>query len=321
MKRLLMLGLALLAMPLTSSIGIGPEKTDVHGVGWFDSFDDARIEARRTGKPILFLSMFGSLGEEMPCANARTLRATLFRDPRFLELVKSDVIPAWEMVRAVPKVTIDLGEGEKIVRTVRGNAVLYLCNPDGTVVDAYPGVYTADDFLPMVRESIAELIGEDFEAVREYHKARGRIPEPTRITMGKMMLESPTLELIGAPATTGANESVATNDPDRQRFIAAAMRLSDASLTPRTVPEALALAAGPSSAIGDATEVAAEILRRDSELNMTRTRPVVHLFFASEKRLPTPMEARDAILETILKIPYKDPYFGLRDVLLPGTPR
>lgn len=321
MKRLLILGLTLLVMPLINSIGLGPSKTVVHGVGWFDSFDEARIEAKRTGRPILFLSMFGSLGEEMPCANARTLRATLFRDPKFLELINSDVLPAWEMVRAVPKVTIDLGNGEKIIRTVRGNAVLYLCNPDGTVVDAYPGVYTADDFLPMVRESIAELIGKDFEAVREFHRARGRIPEPTRITMGKMMLESPTLELIGARATTGAKVSVTANDPDRQRFLTAAMRLSDASLTPRTVSDALVLAAGPTSTIGDATEVASEILRRDSELNMTRTRPVVHLFFASEKRLPTPLEARDAILETILKIPYKDPYFGLREVLLPGTPR
>jgi hypothetical protein len=265
--------------------------------------------------------MFGSLREEMPCANARTLRATLFADPRFLELIKSDVIPAWEMVRAVPKVTIDLGDGEKVVRTVRGNAVLYLCNPDGTVVDAYPGIYTAEDFLPMVRESIKELIGKDLDTVRAYHKARGRVPEPTRITMSKMMLESPTLDLIGAADSPGVRLAAGDNDPDRERFIAAAMRLSDASLTPRSVPQALSLAAGNSLVVDDPEQLALEILRRDSELNMTRTRPVVHLFFASEKKLPTPLEARDSILETILKIPYKDPYFGLREVLLPGTPK
>ena len=30
-------------------------------------------------------------------------------------------------------------------------------------------------------------------------------------------------------------------------------------------------------------------------------------------------EARDAVLMDLLKIPYKDPYFGLKDLLMPGT--
>ncbi len=306
---------------LAGSASYGPAKTDVHGVRWFDSFDDAVAVAKRTGKPILFLSMFGHLGEEMPCANARTLRATLFKDPAFLSLISDDVIPAWEMVRAVPKVTIDLGDGEKIVRTVRGNAVMYLCNPDGTVVDAYPGVYTADDFMPLVRDSIAELVGKDFTAVRAYHAARGSIPPPTRITTGKMMLESPTLELLGARAVNGEIGSLSADSPEKRAFIVAARRLSDASLTPLPVSVAGLLATGSPIEGRDPHEVAVEVLQNDSRQNVTRTRPVVHLFFASEKRFPTPLEARDAVLETILKIPYKDPYFGLKDVLLPGTPR
>ena len=54
---------------------------------------------------------------------------------------------------------------------------------------------------------------------------------------------------------------------------------------------------------------------------MARTRAVVHSYFASLKALPTPDEAREAVLGTILKIPYKDPTMGLDDVLLPGTPK
>ena len=81
------------------------KKTMVNGVGWYASFSDALTESKRTQKPILLLSMFGRLDEDMPCANARTLRATLFKDPEFRKLVSDDVIPAWEMVRAVPENT------------------------------------------------------------------------------------------------------------------------------------------------------------------------------------------------------------------------
>ena len=66
-------------------------------------------------------------------------------------------------------------------------------------------------------------------------------------------------------------------------------------------------------------DIAAEVLQNDSLTNMNRVRPVVHLWLASEKELPTPEQARDVVLETILKVAYKDPYFGLRDVLMPGT--
>jgi len=68
-------------------------------------------------------------------------------------------------------------------------------------------------------------------------------------------------------------------------------------------------------------DVVQEILRNDSNNNMVRVRPIVHLWLAAETQLPSPEQARDAVLETILKIPYKDPYFGLRDVVLPGTPK
>ena len=67
-------------------------------------------------------------------------------------------------------------------------------------------------------------------------------------------------------------------------------------------------------------EVASEIIQNDSLTNMRRMRPVIHLWLAAEPQLLTPEQARDVVLETILKIPYKDPYFGLRDIIMPGTP-
>lgn len=323
--RISILVTALLLAALTVSVG-GAEapskakKTRVHGVGWFDRFEEAKTEAKRTGKPILFLSMFGRLNEEMPCANARTLRATLFQDPEFKKLVTEEAIPAWEMVRAVPKVEIDLGDGKRLVRTVRGNAVMYLCNAQGEVIDAFPGVYTAEDFLPAVRESIRELAKADHATLSTFHKSRGKIPPRTGATTGKMMLESPTLNLIGAPSIAGAPAPKRSDDPARNQFLLAASRISDSSLTPMPAREIVPQLTGAELEGRDPKAVAAQILKNDSQINMQRVRPVIHLWLASEKSMISPVEARDAVLETILKIPYKDPYFGLKDVLLPGTP-
>ena len=142
------MGLAGTAAVAAYAFGGAARTTQVNGVAWRNSLADAQAEARRTGKPILLLSMFGKIDEAMPCANARTLRATLFKDPEFRAFVEKEAIPAWEMVRPVPRVTIDFGNGKQLVRTVRGNAVMYLVSPEGKVFDAFPGVYTKDDFLP-----------------------------------------------------------------------------------------------------------------------------------------------------------------------------
>lgn len=297
----------------------GAKKTPVHGVGWYASFADAKAEARRTGKPILLLSMFGRLDEEMPCANARTLRATLFKNPDFKKLVTKEVVPAWEMVRPVPHVTIDLGDGKKIMRTVRGNAVMYLCDSNGQVIDAFPGVYTAKDFLPEVRKSILNLNGKDWSDIVSYHKSLGFVPRRTEITTGKAMLESPTLDLIGAKPIDGAITRVRDADDARRRFLLGAERLRDMSLRPMTSSETYRRITG-AELDRNAPGSNEKIIASDSERNMTTVRPVIHLWLASETKPVNPSVARDAVLETILKIPYKDPYFGLKDVLLPGTP-
>jgi hypothetical protein len=305
---------------VTLAMGGGKvKKTNVHGVAWHASFPEACQEAKRANKPILFLSMFGKLDEEMPCANARTLRATLFKDPEFKKLISNDVIPAWEMVRAVPKVEIDLGDGKKIKRTVRGNAVMYLCTPDGKVMDAFPGVYTPEDFMPMVKESIGKCQMSEQEIIA-WHEANGKFPQSTRVTLSKSGTESPTLSLLGAKAVNGAFKMEQTTDPKRRRFYQAAYGLRDMSLTPLTSEEISWAVTGKPVAERTPEEVGQEILKSDSRQNVTNIRGVIHFWLASEKQLPTPDQARDTVLESILKIPYKDPFFGLKDIFIPGTP-
>jgi hypothetical protein len=313
------LACGLLSVAAIAGIGSKAKKTNVHGVGWYASFSDALAESKRTGKPILFLSMFGKLDEEMPCANARTLRATLFKDPEFKKLISDDVIPAWEMVRAVPKIEIDLGDGKKIKRTVRGNAVMYLCNSDGQVVDAYPGVYASEHFLPAVRESIL-MSKKSTAEILAWHESNGKVPRERGFTLGKMAVESPTLSLIGARPIEGSKTDPRSQDPKRARFLTAALRIQDLSLTPLPSDDIAFVLTGKGLTERTPEQVGMDILNRDSVRNITQMRGLIHLWLASEPGLPNPASARDTVLETILKIPYKDPYFGLKDIVIPGTP-
>lgn len=292
--------------------------TKVNGIEWRNSFESAVAEAKKTGKPILLLSMFGKIDEEVACANARTLRATLFKTPAFMNLVKNDVIPVWEMVREVPKVYIDLGKGKQVVRTVRGNAVMYVCNPDGYVVDALPGVYNEKDFIPLIKEAISLTKKTDSEVIA-FHGRLGYDPRSVAMTVGKSVMESPTLELMGAPGSTGAAPKP-SGDPKKLAFETAAKRLTDTSLTPMSAANSFKLATGKDLSDADTNKAAQMVMDSDSGRNVRMVRPVVHLYFGSLGTLPTPLQARDAVLENILKIPYKDPYFGLKEVLLPGTP-
>ncbi|MBN9501818.1 MAG: hypothetical protein BGO01_06420 [Armatimonadetes bacterium 55-13] len=311
---------SIVAIAAFSLAGGRVAKTTVHGIGWFNSFEDAKQEAKRTGKPILFLSMFGKLDEPMPCANARTLRATLFKDPEFKKLVTDEVIPAWEMVRAVPHITIDFGDGKKITRTARGNACMYLCNPDGKVVDAYPGIYTAKDFIPMVEESVKDLTKANADDVIAWHGKRGNFVRAVPSTLSKMAVESPTLNVMGARPSATITPPKATGDPRRDLFLRAARGVSDMSLNPMSPDQIAEFATGEPIAGRSPADVGQLILKADSQQNVNRMRAVIHLWLASEKTLLTPAEARDTVLETILKIPYKDPYFGLKEIEVPGTP-
>lgn len=300
----------------------GPKTTSTHGVAWFDSLEDAKTQAKRTGKPILLLSMFGHLDEKMPCANARTLRATLFKDPAFKKFAEEEAVLAWEMVREVPKITIDFGDGKKLERTARGNAVMYLCNADGNVMDAYPGIYTADDFFPMVRQAIKELNGKSDEEIAAWHDARAKLPRTILSTLGKSAAESPTLDLMSEPTFVPATvkSPVTGNDPKKLRFLLAAQRVRDLSLTPMSSDRVAMSTTG--QPIGDRSpeDVGQEILARDSQLNVTQMRLVMHCWLASMRQLPSVSSAREDVLETVLKIPYKDPYFGLNEIAIPGTP-
>src|SRR4051794_38714030 len=87
---------------------------------WFTDLPAAIAQARRLRKPILSLRLLGRLDEELSCANSRFFRKLLYPQPQINQILRRDFVLHWESVRAVPRVTVDFGDGRRIERTLTG---------------------------------------------------------------------------------------------------------------------------------------------------------------------------------------------------------
>jgi hypothetical protein len=141
---------------------------------WYTDLDEAKIAAKRLGRPILSLHMLGRLDEELSCANSRFFRTLLYSDPAIAAILRDKYVLHWHSVRDVPVITIDMGDGRRIRQTITGNSVHYLLAADGTVLDVLPGLYSPDAFRAQLEQW--QVLQEMFaangsEALRAYHNA------------------------------------------------------------------------------------------------------------------------------------------------------
>lgn len=122
---------------------------DAHASGlyWHTRIEDAIAEARRTHKPILSLRLLGRLDEELSCANSRLFRTTLYPNREVAAHLARHFVLHWSSERPAPRITIDMGDGRRIERTITGNSVHYVLDARGRPVDAIPGLYTPRAFL------------------------------------------------------------------------------------------------------------------------------------------------------------------------------
>ncbi len=124
----------------------GQYDDDVSKLYWYTDLEAAKAAAAAQNKPILCLELLGRLDQNLSCANSRLFRATLYPDPKVNALLRNNFILCWQSVRPAPVITIDFGDGRKLVRTITGNSIHYVLSPTGEIVDALPGLYTADTF-------------------------------------------------------------------------------------------------------------------------------------------------------------------------------
>lgn len=258
----------------------------------------------------------------------------LLSDPNLVRTLNERVVAYWESLRPVPKVTIDFGDGRVLHRTLGGNTVMLLCLPDGRALDAFPGVYLPRDFLPALEQSLAFAAGFREGAFVAWHRDRATqaiAAERVRITTSKAFVESPLLEALGmtrrtlsAPATVGATDRSTAPDPlanPQEAFHRLSARIEDVSKGPATAERLRRRYLRESQSEPPTPEqIGREAVQLDSRTNTWLVRPAVHLFFVTRGE-PLPRdECVRAIFRQVLHVPVDDPYLGLADALVPGTP-
>ncbi len=114
---------------------------------WYTDIDAAKAAAKTSGRPILSLRMLGELTNDLSCANSRFFRTALYADPSVSAYLRNHFVLHWSSERAIPIVTIDMGDGRKLVRTTTGNGAHYILDQDGQPIDALPGLYAPAQFI------------------------------------------------------------------------------------------------------------------------------------------------------------------------------
>jgi hypothetical protein len=309
------------------------------GLFWFTDLAAAQSEARRTGRPILALRLLGRLDEELSCANSRFFRVLLYADDAVRAQLASDFVLYWSSERPAPHITIDMGDGRTIERTITGNSIHYVMDADGRVLDGIPGLYTPADFSRRLTEAraiasdCAGQASDEFRACVARHHAdalaateaqwRARtmasrelppwealvaprvstgLPsavEAMPITMGKSSVEMPMLDLMARPRT------------------AQPLLLDWATLATTPLPlgassrALLALKTGTS----DVSELAARLSRSaaaDTLLNETTTHRRVHEWLADPSSGVTDWATlNERVYTEIFLTPASDPWLGL----------
>ena len=132
------------------------------GLYWHTDIEKAKAAARSSGRPILSLRLLGTLDTEFSCANSRFFRTVLYANDEVSAALRDRFVLHWASVRPVPKVTIDMGDGRVVERTITGNSVHYVLDAEGRPVDAVPGLYGPKAFLRAITdaEQVARALGQ-----------------------------------------------------------------------------------------------------------------------------------------------------------------
>jgi hypothetical protein len=227
----------------------------------------------------------------------------LFSQPTVADFINANFEPAWEMVRPVPLVRIDFGNGNVLTRTLHGNILTSVCNADGQVLDALPGIYAEKTYLDRlnqlrllaayVKTKPADQRGDTLLA---YHKAQGEALKnkdtPERFAV-KLRIAPPTKAAIERPV------EIVLEKPNPATLVK-----EDASKPTVSSPEDLK---------------DWNLLAQDTALNETTRRRQIHELLC-EKGLVRPDKVTKPIYKDVLHADLDDPYLGLGKVLFADYP-
>ncbi|MDH3492690.1 MAG: hypothetical protein OEM82_04005, partial [Acidobacteriota bacterium] len=147
---------------------------------WHTDLAEAMREAKIRNKKIVSLRLLGDLNDEYSCANSRLFRSILYSDPAVAKTLRKDYVLHWKSVRPAPKITIDFGDGRKLVRTITGNSIHYILSSSGRIIDALPGLYDPATFGRYLAEA-GVLETQEFAEFRTF--------DIYRLRKGKALVE------------------------------------------------------------------------------------------------------------------------------------
>ncbi len=129
---------------------------------WNTDLEAAKKQAALEGKPILALRLLGNLNDEYSCANSRFFRVLFYPQAQINEKLRRDFVLFWSSERPVPIVTIDMGDGRILKRTLTGNSAHYLLDETGRPLDVFPGLATPASFDSWLASS--QKLAQGFKA-------------------------------------------------------------------------------------------------------------------------------------------------------------
>jgi len=306
------------------------------GLFWYTDLGAALSEARRSKKPVLSLRLLGRLDEELSCANSRFFRSVLYTDPSVSGYLREHYILHWKTVRPAPKITIDFGDGRKLVRTITGNSIHYILDSDGKIVDALPGLYSPVSFYEYLRSSSEFVSGgensPDQIAGRWFNSRtslldqrknaapavkRGEIlpgsaaPDGTpialdvaRIAVTKMVVETPTLRKLDL------STDLLRPEPDLEQLRTIASSRPRARLS----PESAAFVGMKSGMSGAEFESLRSRLEEFISIDTAQNEYYLHPFLYSMLLIeqPTDLEAFNSLVyDRVFLTPDSDKWLGL----------
>jgi hypothetical protein len=229
----------------------------------------------------------------------------LFSQPELAQLVSQRFEPAWTTLRPAPQVTIDFGGGRVVRRTLHGNVLTWICDPQGRALDAVPGVCTPevyrarlDEALALYAQFAAKPERERNAAFRAWHAERSR-PNASMLAdfdpelfLAKRAIEAPVERAITAAP-----------------LVSNAARVDFAAKREIELPVEVALQPASLRAALDA----------DTELNETVRRRKVHQVLAASGLVP-PAQLTKRVFLDVLGVDLDDPYLGLSQALFETYP-
>jgi hypothetical protein len=203
---------------------VAQQKDSVYaGLYWYTDLEAAQKTAAVKNLPILSLRLLGKLTDERSCANSRFFRSGLYSNRQVADFLKTHFIRHWRSERPVPLVTIDYGDGRRIETTLTGNSIHYILNPDGTPIDALPGLYSPASFLKRLTFASELATGIRIHTATDPAKQTQALTGSHQIALRRLDIEwnreaSQAEKLMGTPAPAP------TEQPDAQKAAPAAVR-------------------------------------------------------------------------------------------------